>query len=237
MGRLVQIQRGWQGCQSRWLLVCGGSILWRRHSGSPVPDGAHPQDLVTGSIRPPPIATDVAARGLDVDDIKFVINYDYPNCSEDYVHRIGRTGRQDKKGTSYTFFTTANSKSAQDLIKVLEEAGQTVNPKLYNLVEIGKTMRSRGRGRWKRDDDDDYRGGGGFRGGKRGASDDYGGGGAKRGRFDGGGRSYGNAANGYSNQYNAPQQWSNGAAAGASYSQAPKPPNLMSVANPVGRGW
>jgi superfamily II DNA/RNA helicase len=37
------------------------------------------------------VATDVAARGLDVDDIKFVINYDYPNNSEDYIHRIGKT--------------------------------------------------------------------------------------------------------------------------------------------------
>ena len=37
------------------------------------------------------IATDVAARGLDIDDIKFVINFDYPSCSEDYVHRIGTT--------------------------------------------------------------------------------------------------------------------------------------------------
>ena len=36
------------------------------------------------------VATDVAARGLDVDDVKFVINYDYPNKSEDYIHRIGR---------------------------------------------------------------------------------------------------------------------------------------------------
>ena len=39
------------------------------------------------------VATDVAARGLDVDDVKFVINYDYPNNSEDYIHRIGRTGK------------------------------------------------------------------------------------------------------------------------------------------------
>jgi superfamily II DNA/RNA helicase len=43
------------------------------------------------------LATDVAARGLDVNNIKHVINFDYPNNSEDYVHRIGRTGRQDKK--------------------------------------------------------------------------------------------------------------------------------------------
>merc|ERR550539_192996 len=50
------------------------------------------------------IATDVASRGLDVDDIKFVINYDYPHCSEDYVHRIGRTARSNKSGTAYTLF-------------------------------------------------------------------------------------------------------------------------------------
>ena len=43
------------------------------------------------------VATDVAARGLHVDDVKFVINYDYPNNSEDYIHRIGRTGRKDNK--------------------------------------------------------------------------------------------------------------------------------------------
>ena len=43
------------------------------------------------------VATDVAARGIHVDDVKFVINYDYPNNSEDYIHRIGRTGRKDNK--------------------------------------------------------------------------------------------------------------------------------------------
>ncbi|KAH6943659.1 hypothetical protein HPB50_025051 [Hyalomma asiaticum] len=45
------------------------------------------------------VATDVAARGLDVDDVRFVINFDYPNCSEDYIHRIGRTARSNKTGT------------------------------------------------------------------------------------------------------------------------------------------
>merc|ERR550539_733385 len=90
------------------------------------------------------VATDVAARGLDVDDIKFVINYDYPNNSEDYVHRIGRTGRKDKTGTSYTLFTPQNSPKAKDLIKVLSEAKQVVNPKLQELAEMG--FRGRGRG-------------------------------------------------------------------------------------------
>lgn len=60
----------------------------------------------------------------DVDDVKFVINYDYPNCSEDYVHRIGRTARSNKTGTAYTFFTSNNSKQAQELIDVLQEAKQ-----------------------------------------------------------------------------------------------------------------
>ncbi len=44
------------------------------------------------------IATDVASRGLDVNDIKYVINYDFPKEAEDYVHRIGRTGRKTSEG-------------------------------------------------------------------------------------------------------------------------------------------
>jgi len=62
------------------------------------------------------IATDVASRGIDVKDIKFVINYDFPMTIEDYVHRVGRTGRVDSKGTSYTFFTDEENKHARKLI-------------------------------------------------------------------------------------------------------------------------
>merc|ERR1711971_289418 len=112
------------------------------------------------------VATDVAARGLDVDDIKFVINYDYPNNSEDYVHRIGRTGRKDRSGTSYTLFTPKNAPKARDLIKVLSEAKQVVNPKLQELAERG--------GR--------FGGGGGRGGGGR-----FGGGGGRSGGGRGGG--------------------------------------------------
>ncbi|KAK2711478.1 hypothetical protein QYM36_012592 [Artemia franciscana] len=97
------------------------------------------------------VATDVAARGLDVDDVKFVINYDYPNCSEDYVHRIGRTGRSDQTGTAYTFFTQDNRNKASALISVLTEANQVVNPKLYEFGQGGGSYG--GRNRW---------GGGGF---------------------------------------------------------------------------
>jgi ATP-dependent RNA helicase DeaD len=51
------------------------------------------------------IATDVAARGIDVNDVEAVFNYDLPNDEEYYVHRIGRTGRAGKSGKSYTFIT------------------------------------------------------------------------------------------------------------------------------------
>ncbi|KAE8611476.1 hypothetical protein XENTR_v10012465 [Xenopus tropicalis] len=95
------------------------------------------------------IATDVASRGLDVEDIKFVINYDYPNSSEDYVHRIGRTARSTNKGTAYTFFTPGNLKQARELVKVLEEANQTINPKLMQLVDHGRGGGGGGRSRYR----------------------------------------------------------------------------------------
>ncbi|XP_056870439.1 probable ATP-dependent RNA helicase DDX17 [Takifugu flavidus] len=84
------------------------------------------------------IATDVASRGLDVEDVKFVINYDYPNSSEDYIHRIGRTARSTNKGTAYTFFTPGNVRQARELIRVLEEARQAINPKLLQLADNGR---------------------------------------------------------------------------------------------------
>ncbi|XP_068607520.1 probable ATP-dependent RNA helicase DDX17 isoform X3 [Brachionichthys hirsutus] len=84
------------------------------------------------------IATDVASRGLDVEDIKFVINYDYPNSSEDYVHRIGRTARSTNKGTAYTFFTPGNLRQARDLVRVLAEARQAINPKLLQFADSGR---------------------------------------------------------------------------------------------------
>jgi ATP-dependent RNA helicase DeaD len=51
------------------------------------------------------VATDVASRGLDIDHIEYVINYNVPNAPEEYVHRIGRTGRADRKGTVITYVT------------------------------------------------------------------------------------------------------------------------------------
>ncbi len=60
------------------------------------------------------VATSLAARGLDVKDLNLVVNYDTPSHYEDYVHRVGRTGRAGNKGTAYTFV----SEQQKELIPV-----------------------------------------------------------------------------------------------------------------------
>jgi superfamily II DNA/RNA helicase len=105
------------------------------------------------------IATDVAARGLDVEDIRIVINLDYPAQTEDYVHRIGRTARSGAKGTAYSFFTRENSKQAQELIQLLKDSNQDVNEKLYEMAKSKYFGGGAGRGR------NNYRGGFDRRGG------------------------------------------------------------------------
>jgi len=106
------------------------------------------------------IATDVAARGLDVEDIRIVINLDYPSQTEDYVHRIGRTARSGAKGTAYTFFTRENAKQAQDLIQLLKDSNQEVNEKLYAMSRTKYFGNANNRNRGG-----NYRGGIGRRGG------------------------------------------------------------------------
>jgi len=83
------------------------------------------------------VATDVASRGIDVKNITHVLNYDYPNNSEDYVHRIGRTGRAGAKGTAITLFTTENAKQARDLVGVLRESNQQIDPRLAEMARFG----------------------------------------------------------------------------------------------------
>lgn len=133
------------------------------------------------------VATDVASRGLDVSDVKFVINFDFPSQVEDYVHRIGRTARAGQTGTAYTFFTQGNSKQAKALVEILREAKQTINPRLLELSQSSYGGGSRYKGR----SSGGYggRGGGGYRGGNKGG---YGGG-------RGNSSSYGGKSNGYNN--------------------------------------
>ena len=71
-------------------------------------------------------ATSVAARGLDVKQLKLVVNYDAPNHMEDYVHRAGRTGRAGNKGTCITFITPEQERYSVDIWRALQASNATI---------------------------------------------------------------------------------------------------------------
>ena len=76
------------------------------------------------------IATDVMGRGIDVNDVRLVINYEMPSDIQKYTHRIGRTGRAGKKGVATSFLTEADTDIFYDLKAMLKEAGQTIPAEL-----------------------------------------------------------------------------------------------------------
>ncbi|KAG6432651.1 hypothetical protein SASPL_104232 [Salvia splendens] len=81
------------------------------------------------------IATSIAARGLDVKDLELVVNFDVPNHYEDYVHRVGRTGRAGKKGCAITFISEEDARYGPDLVKALELSEQSVPEDLKALAD------------------------------------------------------------------------------------------------------
>ncbi|CAO2654330.1 Nn.00g110630.m01.CDS01 [Neocucurbitaria sp. VM-36] len=87
------------------------------------------------------VATDVAARGLDIPAVKLVINVTFPLTAEDYVHRIGRTGRAGKEGLAITFFTEHDKGLSGSLINVLKAANQPVPE---DLMKFGTTVKKKG---------------------------------------------------------------------------------------------
>lgn len=145
------------------------------------------------------VATAVAARGLDIPNVQHVINYDLPTDIDDYVHRIGRTGRAGNVGIATSFFNRNNKIIVKDMISLLTEANQEVPDFLVKISRESSFGRGGGRGGRS----------GGFGGGRSGgATRDFrrqGGGGFGSGGF-GGGSSYGNdfgnsRSPGYSSNY------------------------------------
>ncbi|RYP41151.1 hypothetical protein DL769_011650 [Monosporascus sp. CRB-8-3] len=162
------------------------------------------------------VATAVAARGLDIPNVTHVINYDLPTDIDDYVHRIGRTGRAGNTGHSTAFFNRGNRGVVRELIELLKEANQEVPAFLETIAREssfggGRGGRSGGRGRGQAANRDFRKYGGGGGGGGSG----FGGGfnGPPQGGFGGGyggppqGGSYGGyggGAGGYGGGYGNP---------------------------------
>lgn len=144
------------------------------------------------------VATAVAARGLDIPNVTHVINYDLPNDIDDYVHRIGRTGRAGNTGVATSFFNRANRGIARDMIHILKEANQEV-PDFLDVIARESSF-GRGSGR-----------GGGSRGGRGGSTRDW--------RKTGGGTSAGNGGGygGYGGGYGG---YNNGGGYGGGFSNA-----------------
>ncbi|KAJ7076065.1 P-loop containing nucleoside triphosphate hydrolase protein [Mycena belliarum] len=151
------------------------------------------------------VATAVAARGLDIPNVTHVVNYDLPSDIDDYVHRIGRTGRAGNTGVSTAFFNRGNKNIVRELVELLREANQEIPPWLETVAHeasFGSSFRggrggrgggSRGGSRGR-----DYRsssGAGGFGGGGGGGSGGFGGG-SRNASYGGGPSSYGGGGGG-----------------------------------------
>jgi ATP-dependent RNA helicase RhlE len=81
------------------------------------------------------VATDIAARGIDVDDLEYVINFEIPNISETYVHRIGRTGRAGAKGTAISFCDAEEKEYLRDIEKLITKKISVVDDHPFPLID------------------------------------------------------------------------------------------------------
>jgi len=96
------------------------------------------------------VATSVAARGLDVKKVILVVNFKVPEHLEDYIHRIGRTGRAGKPGFAYTFIQPDEGDKAQDMVDALRQADQEIPEKLKRLTEEFQAKVNRGEAKKRR---------------------------------------------------------------------------------------
>jgi len=87
------------------------------------------------------VATDIAARGIDIDELTHVINYDLPNIPETYVHRIGRTGRAGANGTAISFCDWSEKIFLSDIQKLIKKNIDTVKNHLYDVPAMHEIIR------------------------------------------------------------------------------------------------
>jgi len=89
------------------------------------------------------VATDIAARGIDVDDLEYVINFEIPNISETYVHRIGRTGRAGAKGTAISFCDAEEKEYLRDIEKLITKKIKVIEDHPFPLIDNNPVKSSR----------------------------------------------------------------------------------------------
>lgn len=160
--------------------------------------------LFKTGVTPILVATDVAARGLDIPNVTQVINFDLPSNIDDYVHRIGRTGRVGNVGNALSLMNDKNRNIAKDLSELLSE-GQQDLPDWLSHMGFGANGRSKSGGR-----------GGGGRGGQKFGAKDY-----RREESSGGGRGAGGTGRGAGVRSSAP---SSGFSSGPPRSNGPPMP-------------
>eukprot|EP01125_Pyxidicula_operculata_P021074 TRINITY_DN798_c0_g1_i1.p1 TRINITY_DN798_c0_g1~~TRINITY_DN798_c0_g1_i1.p1 ORF type:complete len:512 (+),score=139.93 TRINITY_DN798_c0_g1_i1:3618-5153(+) len=90
------------------------------------------------------VATSIAARGLDVPHLRLVVNYDVPNHLEDYVHRVGRTGRAGNKGVAWTFISPGEEQYARDVYIAFKNSGKEAPEALQAMVNDYDSKRKQG---------------------------------------------------------------------------------------------
>jgi ATP-dependent RNA helicase RhlE len=95
------------------------------------------------------VATDIAARGIDINKLQYVINYDIPNVPETYVHRIGRSGRAGKEGTSISLCEPEENVFVKDIEKLIKQKIQRINSHPYPQTE--KPMNEAEKKEWNKE--------------------------------------------------------------------------------------
>jgi len=151
------------------------------------------------------VGTDVASRGLDIPNVTQVVNFDLPTNIDDYVHRIGRTGRAGNTGAALSFVNEKNSGIARELRELLDENDQEIPPWMNQMCSFGGSNRSGSSRRSARGSSHNYgardvryerSGAGGNRGGGSGSGSSGGGGGSGYGGGYSSGGGYGGSGQG-----------------------------------------